>query len=294
MSLSTEPTSFVSKLLIAIFTAILFSKDNEVAMEYLRKLTNIHFLIDLYRVPCELKYDKLVAQMLLLTIALRSRTPERKEEARKALIELNIVREKDLTYVQNGICECTGCSKCMRWAYLHKIQQIRDELDPYINEHESYWVYRNIPWVVCLVKNDENLSPYYSDTMFETFYMFRQTFFMLNFMSLCDEPSSIKRLCKLVNRFIEISTETYNDMNPRLSQLKKVENGEDGEYQWQEVPQEKYVNSLFLQEHEARYIHIVQILQNKLAESTTNEEQKTMIREVLGRLEELNTMLHTE
>jgi hypothetical protein len=114
---------------------------------------------------------------------------------------------------------------------------------------------------------------------------------MLNFMSLCDERSSVKRLCGLVDRFIEISTETYNDMNPRLSQLKK---GEDGEYQWQEEPQEKYVNSLFLQEHEARYIHIVQILQDKLAASTTNEEQKTKIREVLGRLEELNTMLHTE
>jgi len=276
---------------------MLFSKDNEVAIVHLHSLSNIQFLSDLYRVPQKSKHDKRLAMMLLLTIALRSRTPDRKEEARKALIELNIVREKDLTYVQHDICECKGCSKCMCWAYLHKLQQIRDELDPCINDHESYWLYRNTRWIVCLVNNDENLSRYDSDTMFEAFEMVRQTYFMLKFMSLCDEHNSVERLCGLVDRFIKISTETYNDMNPRLSQLKKVENGEDGEdgeYQWQEVPQEKYVNSLFLQEHEARYIHIVQILQNKLSESTTNEEQKTMISEVLGRLEELNTMLHTE
>jgi hypothetical protein len=128
--------------------------------------------------------------------------------------------------------------------------------------------------------------------MCEAFEMVRQTFFMLNFMSLFDDVvQHNERLCGFVDRFIQISTKTYDVMNPRFSQLKK---GEDGEYQWQEEPQEKYVDSLFLQEHDARYMHIVQILQNKLSESTTNEKQKTMIREVLGRVEDLNTMLHTK
>jgi hypothetical protein len=227
--------------------------------------------------------------MLLLTIAQHSRTIDRKEEARKALLELDIVCENDLTYVQHDLCECKECSKCMCWAYLRKLEQLYEQIDPCINDHKYYWVHRYTKCIVHLVKNDNNLSPSCSDTMFEVFEMFRQTFFMFNFMSLCDERSSVKRLCGLVDRFIEISTETYNDMNPRLSQLKK---GEDGEYQWQEEPQEKYVNSLFLQEHDARHMHIVQILQNKLSASATNEEQKTMISEVLGRVEVLNTLLH--
>lgn len=288
MSLPEKP---LGDGVIAILVRILFSANDEVAKQHLRDLSDIPYLIGLYHNPKESEDEERLAKMLLLTIALRSRTPDRKEEARKALIELNIVREKDLTYVQYGICECKDCSKCMCWAYLRKLQQIHDELDPCINDHKYYWLYRNIPWIKCLVNNDENLSRYDSDTMFEVFEMFRQTFFMFNFMSLCDERSSVKRLCRLVDRFIEISTETYNDMNPRLSQLKKVE---DGEYQWQEEPQEKYVNSLFLQEHDARHMHIVQILQNKLSASTTNEKQKTLISEVLGRVEVLNTFLHAK
>jgi phage regulator Rha-like protein len=291
MSLPAESTSLV----LNILTAILFSKDNEVAMKHLRELSDIQFLIGLIRIPCKSEYDERLATMLLLTIALHSRTPERKEEAHNALLELNIVCEKDLTYVQHGICECKKHSKCMCCAYLCKLQQLHDDLDQCINEHESYWVYRNIPWIVWLVNNDENLSPYDSDTMCEAFEMVRQTFFMLNFMSLFDDVvQHNERLCRFVDRFIEISTKTYDDMNPRFSQLKKGEDGEDGEYQWQEEPQEKYEDSLFLKENDARYIHIVQILQNKLSESTTNEKQKTMIREVLGRVEDLNTMLHTK
>ncbi len=286
MSVPAKPLDEVNTILVRI----LFSANDEVAIQHLRNLSDISYLIGLYHNSKKSEDEERLVLMLLLTIAQHSRTPDRKEEARKALLKLDIVCENDLTYVQHNLCECKGCSKCMCWAYLRKLEQLYEQIDPCINELQSYWVHRNTKCIVHLVKNDNNLSPSCSETMTETFEMFRCTFFMFSFIQLYDGCHSVQYLNKLLAKFIEISMETYNEMNPRLSQLKK---GEDGEYQWQEEPQEKYVDSLFLQEHDARHMHIVQILQNKLSASTTNEKQKTMIHEMLGRVEELTTMLHT-
>jgi hypothetical protein len=135
------------------------------------------------------------------------------------------------------------------------------------------------------VQNDEKASSYCSVAMTEAFEMFRRPFFMLSFVELFDGCRSVQYLNKLLTRFIEISTDTFDRMNPKYARLQLEEEGE--------VLQDKYVDPLFLQEHDVRYEHMLQVLQHKLAESNTNDKQKITIHEMLGRVKVLNTLLHT-
>jgi hypothetical protein len=140
---------------------ILFSADNKVAIQHLWDLSNIPNLIKLYRDPQKSEHEERLVLMLLLTIARYSKTAARTQEARAALLELGIVSKNDLTYVQHGygLYECKGCSQCMCMAYLLKLQELYNELDPCINHHQSYWVYRVPMWLVYLVQNYEKHPP---------------------------------------------------------------------------------------------------------------------------------------
>jgi hypothetical protein len=268
---------------------ILISENDEDAEKHLLHLSAIPFLIGLYNNPQKSQDDERLVLMLLLTIALHGRTPYRKEKAREALLELGIVCKNDLRPVNlSRLCECKECSECMCMAYLLKQEQLYYELDPCINNHKSYWVYRNTIWLVNLVKQYEKLSS--SETMTEAFEMFRCTFFMFSFIQLFDGCSSVQILNKLLTKFIEISTDTYKKMNPIYAQW---EYGREGEEPRLEVlPQDIYVDALFLQEHDARHMHIVQVLQCKMSASTTLNKHKTLIHEMLKRVEVLNAMLH--
>jgi hypothetical protein len=268
-----------------ILMLILFSADNKVAIQHLRDLTNIPNLIELYRDPQKSEHEERLVLMLLLTIARHSKTPDRKEEARAALLELGIVSKNNLTYVQHGygLCECKGCSQCMCMAYALKLQQLYDELNPCINEHQSYWVYRVTTWLVYLVQNYEKTSSSCSTATMEGMAMVQRTFFMLSFVRLFDGCSSVQCLNDRLTRFIENSQDTYNKMNPQYAPLQLGEEEEEKE--------DKYVDPLFLQEHDVSHTHILQVLQHKLAEST-NHEEETMIREMLDKIADLNALLH--
>jgi hypothetical protein len=248
------------KIMVDILILILFSADNKVAIQHLRVLSNIQNLIKLYSNPEKSDHEKRLILMLLLTIERYSKTPDRKEEASTALLELGI----------------------MPTTFARKLQELYDELDPCINHHQSYWVYRVSMWLVYLVQNYEKGSYYCSEAMTEAMEMVQRTFFMMTFVDLFDGCHSVQYLNGLLTRFVHISTDTYNQMNPQYALLQLGEEEEE---------QEKYVDPLFLQEHDVSHTHILQVLRHKLAESTSDEEKK-MIGEMLKRLADLNALLH--
>jgi hypothetical protein len=286
-AMSSDTTSAFSNLLIG---SVWSADTDAIPIDHIEDLSNIPNLIKLYRDPQKSEHDERSVLMLLLTIARHSKTAARKEEARAALLELGIVSENNLTYVQHGygLCECKGRSQCMCMAYLLKLQQLYDELNPCINEHQSYWVYRVTTWLVYLVQNYEKGSYYCSEAMTEAMEMVQRTFFMMTFVDLFDGCHSVQCLNGLLTRFVHISSDTYNQMNPQYALLQL---GEEEEEEEEEEEQEKYIDPLFLQEHDVSHTHILQVLRHKLAESTSGEEKK-MIGEMLKRLADLNALLY--
>lgn len=252
------------ELLFMLMMQILTAKTDERAMVPLQELSKITFLERLY-VDAETPENiKMLAKLLLLTIAQRSRKAGRKEEAVNALLGLNMVCAEDVC--ENVACEC----KCCRCA----MKSIYDDMDPTINNTCIYWDYKYIKYLAWLVENDENLSPYCSKTMEEAFNMFRCAFFMSSFTQLYGSHLRLDALNILLNEFINITVEAYKTMNPKYDGCHDDKN---------------HIDRCFLQEHQTRALHIRTVLQEKM--TLAYESKKDIIHQMLVRVNALNVVL---
>lgn len=246
-------------LLFMLMKQMLTAKNDERAMVPLLELSSIAFLEKLYVDAETPENSKMLAKLLLLTIAQRSRKAGRKEEAVKALLGLNIV------CIDNHACENVEpeckCCRCV-------MKSIYDDMDPTINDTCIYWDYKCIRFLAWLVENDENLSPHSSETMEDAFNMFRCAFFMSSFMQLYDGHLRLDALNRLLDNFINITVDAYNAMNPKY----------DG-----------YIDRCFLQEHQTRALHIRTVLQKKM--TLVDESKKDVIHQMLVRVHDLDMML---
>lgn len=257
-------------LLLLFFNRILTAATDQRALESLRELTKIGFLGELYGDPeTPEKYKKLAA-LLLLTIAKCTRSPPRKKDAVDALFALRIMREGDAcvpsTYIYND--------SWWRNEYIIAIQTTCQQLYRANDDLDVYWERRNIEQLVQLVENAEDLSSHCFETMEEAIWRFRRTFFMSSFMQLYNGRLSVESLNKLLNEFIEITVDAYNEMNPSYDGCQD---------------DKKYIDDCFLQEHQMRASHIVSVLQEKLC--VANESEKKVVSDMRVRVDELNRML---
>jgi hypothetical protein len=231
---------------------ILTAETDSRAMDPLRELSSIAFLEKLYVDAETPENSKMLAKLLLLTIAQHSRKAGRKEEAVKALLELKVCTEDaciNIARICNTECKCCRCV----------MQSIYDDMDPTINELKSYWHYKCIRYLAWLVENDENLSPYCSKTMEEAFLDFRRTFFMSFFTQLYVGHLPLIALKVHLENFIEFS---------------KNEKCRDG---------------CFLQEHQTRALHIRTVLQEKM--NHVDECDKGNIYQMLERIDVLDALM---
>lgn len=244
---------------------MLTAETDSPAMDPLRELSKIDFLEKLYVDAETPENSKMLAKLLLLTIAQHSRKAGRKEEAVKALLGLNIVCTDDHV-CENVEPECK-CCRCV-------MKSIYDDMDPTINDTCIYWEYKCIKYLAWLVENDENLSPHSSKTMEEAFLNFRCAFFMSSFTQLYVGRLPLIALKVHLENFINITVDAYNAMNPKYDGCHDNKNHIDG---------------CFLQEHQTRALHIRTVLQDKM--TLANKTEKEIIRQMLVRVHDLDMML---
>jgi hypothetical protein len=291
-------TPFV--MLIALLKQILVSVDNQSALSSLRKLSSVSFLVQLHNSPETPENYKRLALLLLLTIARRSRVPEQVAEAYRALCELNIVSEDDLQYTSHDICKCTGHVPRMCIAYNTKIKELHDQADP-----KKFWENKMFMWLLWLVENYENerrpkdIRDGSSAAMDEAFLKVRCSLFMLDFMSFWTDCRSVKYLARFLEDFIEISVDIHRSMNPQYAVKQYNEESYEtgcrgcGECDGCDGCDDcNTPKKMFLKEHRVRFTHIQTVLQQKL--STTTEHEKEIIQTMLGKLNNLDTLLHSK
>jgi hypothetical protein len=75
---------------------ILFAKNNAAAKRHIRQLSKISFLCSLYSTANNTEHEKRVVLLLLLHFALHGHAPDRKKQARTALLKLGIISNREL------------------------------------------------------------------------------------------------------------------------------------------------------------------------------------------------------